>query len=280
MKKLDIEITNKTKLIDLIRTKTNMSNKTIKQYFKYDKILYNGILEHNPNRLESTGIITIVYTKDDPKLDIIYEDEDLIAINKPSGLLSISNSHEKDNTAYHYVSNYIKAKNKHNKIYVLHRLDEDTSGVLLFAKNKQIQDKLKPNWNTYVQNREYYAILPTRTPQEGTIKSYLKMNHNQIVYSSKNNDGWLAITHYKLIKYHKPYSLLQVNIDTGKRNQIRVHMSENFSPIIGDFKYGSKLNPINRLGLHASSISFIDPRTNELLTIQCELPENMINLFK
>ncbi len=280
MNKLDITITNETKLIDLIHLKTNMSNKTIKQYFKYDKILYNGILEHNPNRLESKGIITIVYTQDDPKLDIIYEDDDLIAINKPSGLLSISNSHEKEKTAYHYVSNYLKKRNKNNKVYVLHRLDEDTSGVLLFAKNQRIQELLQSNWNINVQKREYYAILPTRTPQEGTIKSYLKMNHQQIVYSSKNNDGELAITHYELIDYRKPYSLLKVNIDTGKRNQIRVHMRENFAPIIGDFKYGSKMNPINRLGLHASSISFIDPRTNELLTIQCAIPECMINLFK
>ena len=280
MNKLDIQVTEYSKLIDIIRDKTNMSNKTIKQYFKYNKILVNNIIEHNPNRVINNSIITIVYKEEDPKLDILYEDNDIIAINKPSGLLSVSNAKEKNITAYHYVSNYLKSKDKNNKVYVLHRLDEDTSGVLLFAKNKAIQDTLKPEWNKYVQNREYYAILPIRTNEKGTIKSYLKMNHNQIVYSSKNNDGELAITHYELINYKEPYSLLKVNIETGKRNQIRVHMSENFKPIIGDFKYGSKNNPINRLGLHASSISLIDPRTNKILTISSEVPDSFKELFK
>lgn len=283
--KIKIDVVENNTLINIISNKLkDLSNKTIKQYIKNEMVYVNGDVEKNSSRVLTKDDELIFYFKKsnlNNDLEIIYEDDDLIAINKESGLLSISNSKEKNRTAFRLVSDYVKEKDKNNKIFVVHRIDEDTSGVLLFAKNQNIQEKLQTKWNDIVKTREYYLVIPTKIKDSGRIESYLKVEKNNIVHSVKNSkDGELSITDYQLIHYNGKYSLVRVNISTDRRNQIRVHMKENFKPICGDKKYGSKDNPIGRLCLHASELSLIDPRTNNLLTIKSNIPSEFMKLTK
>lgn len=215
------------------------------------------------------------------KLPIIYEDDDLIVINKPSGLLSIASDNEKSSTAYRMLSDYVQQKDKHNRIFVVHRLDEDTSGVLMVAKNIEIQQALQEKWNEIVTKRGYFAIVEgVMENQEGTFKTYLKKNNQNLMYSSKKSgDGQLAITHYKEIKTNGVYSLLDVNIDTGRKNQIRVHLGESGHYVIGDDKYGKPANPIGRLGLHAYALEFIHPFTGKKMSFSTPMPKDFLTLI-
>lgn len=281
-KKQDYINHNETTLLKSISIfKKDLSNKTIKNYIK------NGMVKVNDKTITNSSLllhdndkVEITYTKNkinDYNLDILYEDDYLIAINKPEGLLSISNDKEKEITAYRMVSDYVKT-NQHKYIFVVHRLDQDTSGILLFCKDEKIRDKMQENWNTIVKKRGYLAIVDGKMTGSGTIHTFLKENKQQFIYSSK--EGKEAITHYSIIKNNNNYSLVQVFIDTGRRNQIRVHLSEKGYPIVGDKKYKCRTNPIKRLCLHANILEFIHPITKKLIHIESEIPIEMKKLVK
>ena len=276
---------NNSLIDELIKNTSISSKKEIKNYIKHGMVYINNVTVTNSSLiLNKNDEVKIYFTKRNiPKieLNILYEDKDLIAIDKPAGLLSISNAKEKEITAFRLVSDYIKKSNPKAKLFVVHRLDEMTSGVLLFSKNLHLKEELQQRWNDFVKVREYYCVVKGKMLSTDRIESYLTMNHFQIVHSTKDKvKGLLAITRYETIKYKNGYSLLRVEIDTGRRNQIRVHMSEAGHPIVGDKKYGSVINPINRLALHASKLELIDPRTNNKLVITSLLPEEINNLVK
>lgn len=214
-------------------------------------------------------------------IDIIYEDKELVVVNKPYGLLSVSTLKEKEKTMYHLVSEYVKKNNPKNKIYVVHRLDKDTSGILIFSKSEKLRDAMQEKWNDIVITRGYIAIVEGNVKKEsGTIKSYLKEGKNLKVYSTNKKDGKEAITHYKKIDSNNMYSLLEIKLDTGRKNQIRVHMNEIGYSIIGDTKYGSKSNPIKRMGLHSNILEFIHPITNKKMHFETKTPSEFLKLFK
>ena len=275
---------NITLLSSISIFKKDLSNRTIKNYIKNGMISVNDIVITNSSYLLHDGDkIEISYSKKimpEYNLDILYEDDYLIAINKPCGLLSISNDKEKEITAYRMVSNYVKQNNKNNYIFVVHRLDQDTSGVLMFCKNEKIRDKMQDNWNTIVKKRGNIAIVDGKLSGNGTIHSYLLENKQQFVYSSRNKQGKEAITHYSVLKSNNNYSLVQVFIDTGRRNQIRVHLSEKGYPIVGDKKYKCKTNPIKRLCLHANILEFIHPVTKKLIHIESDIPSEFNKIIK
>lgn len=212
------------------------------------------------------------------KLDIIYEDKFIIVVNKPAHLLTIATSKEKERTLYHKVLEYEKKKNKNNKIFVVHRLDKDTSGLVLFAKDEKTKKVLQDNWDKV--KRKYIAVVEGKVEKKSaTIKSYLKENNNFVTYSTSDKNGKLAITKYILLNTSKAYSLLDVEIFTGRKNQIRVHMNDQGHSIIGDKKYGAKTNPLKRLGLHAYYLEFTHPTTKKLITLETKYPAHFVNMF-
>lgn len=187
------------------------------------------------------------------KMDILYEDKEMLVINKPAGLLTIATEKESIHTLYHQAREYVKKQNPKNKIFIVHRLDKDTSGIVLFAKNEKLKKELQNNWNGIAFKREYIAIVEGKMEKKkDTLKSYLVESKTHQVYSS--NKGNLAITHYEVLASSNAYSLLKVTIDTGRKNQIRAQLSELGHSIVGDKKYGCTKNPMGRMGLHASSL--------------------------
>lgn len=249
-------------------------NGTIIRQFDYplavkDEIIILNKPSHNTKNIKAT-------------LNIVYEDDELIVINKPSGLLSVSSDKEKGKTAYRLISDYLLTKDKHLRPYVVHRIDEDTSGILLMVKSKTLQDEFTNKWNDLVLDRGYYAICEgIFNKKEGTIKTYLKSNNLNLMYSSNDKvHGKLAITHYKVIKENDLYSLLDVHIDTGRKNQIRVAMNDMGHTIIGDDKYGEPSNSLKRLGLHAYRLKIKHPFTNKIYNFESKIPNEFLNLLK
>lgn len=264
--------------------KKDLSKKSIKAYIKNKMVRVNENVVTNSNYMLNKGdYVEIYYEKKvipEYNLDILYEDDFLIIINKPSGLLSISNDKEKIITAYRMVSDYVKSSGKKNYIFVVHRLDQDTSGILMFCKDEKIRDKMQDNWNNMVKKRGYIALVDGKIKGNGTIHTFLMEDKKQFVYSSRNGIGKEAITHYFTLKNNNNYSMLQVFIDTGRRNQIRVHLSEKGYPIVGDKKYRCKTNPIKRLCLHANILEFIHPVSKKLISIKCDVPLEFGKLIK
>ncbi len=259
---------------------SNLSKNSVKSLLHNEKVFVNGNMTTKYNYELNAGDVVEIREKVAKNIDIIYEDKDIIVINKPSGLLTVATEKEKNKTAYHLVMEYLKKKNKNNRIFIIHRLDKDTSGIIMFAKNERAKHLYQDNWNDIVKKRCYYAVIDGKMEnKEGTIKSYLKENGN-MVYSVKDRSGKLAITEYKVLKERKNISLLDINLKTGRKNQIRVHMKENKTPILGDLKYGEKSKLINRLALHAYKLELINPVTKKLLTFEVNMPNEFKILFK
>lgn len=259
---------------------SNLSKNSVKSLLHNEKVFVNGNMTTKYNYELNVGDVVEIREKVAKNIDIIYEDKDIIVINKPSGLLTVATEKEKNKTAYHLVMEYLKKKNKNNKIFIIHRLDKDTSGIIMFSKNERAKHLYQDNWNDIVKKRCYYAVIDGKMEnKEGTIKSYLKENGN-MVYSVKDRSGKLAITEYKVLKERKNISLLDINLKTGRKNQIRVHMKENKTPILGDLKYGEKSKLINRLALHAYKLELINPVTKKLLIFEASMPNEIKTLFE
>lgn len=215
------------------------------------------------------------------KLDIVYEDKFIIVVNKPSHLLTISTDNEKEKTLFHKVIMYEKRKNKNNKVFIVHRLDRDTSGLVLFAKDEKIKFKLQNNWDKETK-RGYVAVVNGKTKDSDTLKSFLAETKTLLVYSTNNpKEGKLAITSYKKLSENKRLTLLDIRIKTGRKNQIRVQLADNGNGIVGDKKYGNnKFDPLRRLCLHANYLEIVHPVTNKKQVFETDIPKEFINLVK
>lgn len=209
----------------------------------------------------------------------LYEDDAFLAVEKPAGLLSVESDKETE-CAYGYVLKEMQKADKNARPYVLHRIDKETSGVLIFAKDIKVHSKMKLRWNEQVTAREYYAVVEgVLEEKSGTITSFLKENANNLVYSTNDPTGQKAVTHYEVIRENPLFSLLKVKIDTGRKNQIRVHMQTLGHPVVGDTKYGHTKDPLKRLGLHASKLEFIHPDTKEIVSVVSAIPLSFRALF-
>ena len=260
----------------------DLSKKKIKNYLKDGGVLVNGKVVTKFNTpVKKNDIIElskINKTHKKSNLDIIYEDEYFFVINKPAGLLSISTTKEKEKTAYHQVREFIKSRKKNDKIFVLHRLDKDTSGVLVFVKDNTLKNLLQNNWDKYVKTREYVALVTGNVKDVDDYTCYLKEIGPDKVIVTNKKEGKIAVTSLKTINKNNKYSLVKVNIKTGRRNQIRVVLNHLGSPIVGDKKYGGIKS--NRLYLHASKLTITNPLDSKTYTFESNIPSSFKKVFK
>ncbi|MGE4485523.1 MAG: RluA family pseudouridine synthase [Oscillospiraceae bacterium] len=250
----------------------------VKSYLEHGLISVDGVVTSKYNYPVKRGqTITIKQSLNssyNSPLEIVYEDNDLLAINKPVGLLSVATDTEKENTAIRLLRD-----SGIGPLYVVHRLDRDTSGVLLFAKSAEIRDKLQNSWDEIIR-REYLAVCEgIFAEKQGRCDTLLRETAAHHVYSAESGSGKRAITNYEVIKENKHYSYLRILIETGRKNQIRVHMKDLSHPVVGDKKYGAHGNPIGRLGLHASLLALVHPRTENTLIIKAS-PDGKFKLPK
>lgn len=263
------------------------SRNKIKSILAHRKVSVNGkittqfdqVLQKGQKVLITHGIIhdQVQYHG----LKIVFEDNFIIVIDKQHGLLSIATEKEKDKTAYSILSRHVKKESTDNRIFIVHRLDRETSGLMMFAKNQQTKEVLQKGWQDIVSERNYVAVVEGQVEQdEGTVSSILKESGAMTMYSEAGSEkADKAITHYRVIKKNKDYSLLKVTLETGKKNQIRIHMKEMGHSIIGDKKYGGNKSPIKRLGLHAQKLSFRHPVTKADLSFESPIPRSFLRLF-
>ena len=267
-------------LFDYLRNNIDGKSKNnIKSLLKNEVVFVNGKIVTKYNYVLCDGdVVEINKKKANNNINIIYEDNDIIVIDKPSKILTISNKNEKVNTLYRMVSDYLKKE--HKKVFIIHRLDFDTSGIIMFDKSQRVQKLYQDNWNDLAKIREYTAIVDGITANKGHIESYLKQTKTLLVYSSKNKDGLFAITDYEKIGGNSKYSMLKILISTGRRNQIRCHMADIGHPILGDYRYKCKINPIDRLCLHANRLEIINPITKELMVFNSNIPKEFNSIIK
>lgn len=238
----------------------------VKSYLEHRQVMVNGSVTTKFNlALKPRDVVKISMSegaRETRGLEIVYEDEYLLAVNKPAKLLTVATDGEKLRTAYAMLS-----ENRRGSIYVVHRLDRDTSGVLLFAKSAKVRDMLQEDWNGTVNLREYLAICEgSFEKKSGRCDTLIAENSAHVMYSSR--EGKRAITDYEVVREGAGFSLVRLELHTGRKNQIRVHMKELGHPVVGDKKYGSTQNPLGRLGLHASALGFTHPITGKEIIIK------------
>lgn len=216
------------------------------------------------------------------RVKMVYEDDDLMVVNKGYGLLSMASDKVTEGTAYSILREYVKFADPRNKIFIVHRLDRDTSGLMMFAKKAEAKDSLQHNWNNMVLERTYVAVVDgTIEEDEGIIKSYLTENSRHEVYSTPeavNKTSQLAVTRWKVIKRGQGRTMVAVNLDTGRKNQIRVHLKEMGFPITGDRRYGGSSSPIHRLALHAKTLRFVHPTSRQEMAFDSAIPSGFFKL--
>jgi 23S rRNA pseudouridine1911/1915/1917 synthase len=283
-----LKVTGPTELMKfLIAQMPDKTRKTIKSLLAHNQISVDNKITSQFNHLLKAGQQVrinwskVIQVSKDKGLKIIFEDPSIIVIDKDPGLLSIATDKEKERTAFRILSDQLKLTNPLARIFVVHRLDRDASGILMFAKSKEIQQILQNAWKEDVIERSYVVVVEGKViKDQGTITSWLKENKARVMYSSPTpDDGQKAVTHYQVLKRNDEYSLLQVRLETGRKNQIRIHMKDLGHSIIGDKKYGATQNPVNRLGLHARVLVFRHPVTGMELRFETPTPKKFLRLF-
>lgn len=281
--------TEPSKLLEfLFAAMPDRKRTNVKELLKYDQIMVNGMVcrqfdeEIKPGDEVKVNLTRAFVTFYNRRMQLVYEDDDLIVVNKGYGLLSIGNDKIKEGTAYSIVREYLKNKDPRNKVFIVHRLDQQTSGLMVFAKNVEAKEGLQHNWNNMVRRRQYVCVVEGKlNPADGEVKSYLAENSQHLVYSTDNpEEGQLAYTRYKTVKSANGYTLVEVELETGRKNQIRVHMKDLGHPIAGDRRYGARTSPIHRLALHARTLEFIHPVTRKLLSFSTPVPAPFQSMVK
>lgn len=273
-------------LLEFLRSNLpQLSRTAVKALLKYDQIRLEGTVTNQFNIPVAPGqTISINFSRpwqtlSNPRLRIVYEDDNIIVVNKGYGLLSVGTDNKKEGTAYSILRDYLKRLNPANKLFIVHRLDQHTSGLMLFAKNIKAKEAMQHNWNNMVLDRRYAAIVEgCPEPAEGVRRSRLLENAQHLMYSTDDPKGLEAVTRYKVLKSRNGYSLVDVSLDTGRKNQIRVHMHDMGTPIAGDRRYGAKTSPIHRLALHARTLRFVHPMTHKDMNFSIPLPASFNSL--
>ena len=290
-----------TELMPFLLSKLGgMTRTSVKQLLSQRRVTVNaGIQTRHDTPLKHGDVIQVLQGRGNvelrhPKLRIIYEDDALIIVEKKNGLLTVPyNPKSSEMTAYSILKEYVRKQSKRNTVHVVHRLDRETSGVLVFAKSPELQEYRRTYWRQLVTKRTYVALVEGHfEKKDGTITTWLTEDpHTGMVYSSPKDDGGQkAVTHYKILKsttigeedQELPISLVELNLETGRTNQIRVHMQSIGHPVIGDRKYGhgNEYSPVDRLCLHAKVLEFIHPMTEKKVRFEAATPKEMMRVFQ
>ena len=287
-----LKVSEGAQLMDFLIAKMGgMARSSVKQLLGQRRVkVGNAIQTRHDFMLKEGDVVTVSSGRGNsqlthPKLRIVYEDDDLIVVNKQPGLLTVSATPgSSETTAYSILRAYVKKQNARAGIYVVHRLDRETSGLLVFARSEELQHYMRQYWRELVTERTYIALAEgILEPREGRITTWLTEDkRNAVVYSSPVDDGGdIAITNYKVLRTAKGegleakgYSLVELHLETGRTNQIRVHLASKGCPVVGDRKYGhgNEYSPIDRLCLHAKVLAFIHPVTEKTVRFESPVP--------
>ncbi len=276
----EYRVKTKSRLIDYLK-EAGYTGTKIKQLLKHRAVDVNGrMIKTHGCLLQPDDIVTVRKGTREPDpaqltgLKIVHEDDSIIVVEKASGLLTIASQAERVNTAYYRLNEFLRLRTSGSdeRIFIVHRLDRDTSGLLVFAKSEKVKRQLQDNWKEV--KKRYCAIVEGKPKKnEGEIESRLSETKSLKVYSAPNsNEAKLSKTGYRVVKSGLNYSLLDLILETGRKNQIRVHLSDIGHPVAGDKKYGAKTNPFNRLGLHAYLLEFKHPVSGELISFKSKMP--------
>ncbi|MBR6304140.1 MAG: RluA family pseudouridine synthase [Paludibacteraceae bacterium] len=290
-----LKVAEPAQLMDFLMAKMGgMAKSSVKQLLGQRRVkVGNAVQTRHDFSLHVGDVVTISSGRGNsqlthPKLKIVYEDDDLIVVNKQPGLLTVATtSGSKETTVMSILRAYVKKQNARANIYVVHRLDRETSGLLVFARSEELQHYMREYWRDLVTERTYIALTEgVLEPREGKITTWLTEDkRNAVVYSSPVDDGGdIAITNYKVLRTTPPlsgegregaYSLVELHLETGRTNQIRVHLASKGCPVVGDRKYGhgNESSPIDRLCLHAKVLAFIHPVTEKTVRFESPVPK-------
>lgn len=290
-KETAFHVTDPAELMTFLLNKMgSMSRTSVKSLLTHRQVRINGHIETQYNLPLQPGDSVIITSGmgsrelTHPKLKIVYEDDDLMVVEKQVGLLTVATRPESNEvTVFSLLKSYVRKGNARAGIYVVHRLDRETSGLLVFAKSRELQEYMRTYWRDLVTMRTYVALVEGKPEKEAdTITTWLTENpKSTVVYSSPvDNGGKMAITHYKTVKSNENYSLLELHLETGRTNQIRVHLSSIGHPVVGDRKYGSGQAPvIDRLALHARILEFTHPVTETKMHFETPVPREFLKIF-
>ena len=255
---------------------------TVKELLRHEQVAVNGdpvtaaTMPLSAGDTVKVNLVRPFIKFHNRRLQLVHEDDDLIVVNKGYGLLSMGTDKVKEGTAYSILREYVKWSDPRNKLFIVHRLDRDTSGLMMFAKSAEAKEAMQHNWNNMVLNRKYVAVVEGIIDDDsGTVRSYLTENSRHEVYSTDEPEGpdsKLAVTRWRVLSRGKGRTLVEVELDTGRKNQIRVHMKEMGHPITGDRRYGAGPSPIHRLALHAATLRFVHPVTRREMNFATPVP--------
>ena len=275
---MKLTVKKEGELLAYLYENLDMPKKKIKQYLTHGSIFVNNnrVKQYNYRIVPGMNILIDTDNKNKKELpfEILFEDEHIIVVNKPSGLLTIATTKEKERTLYHIVREYLVSKNKNAKVFIVHRLDKDTSGIVVLAKDEKTKNALQENWNEFVSLREYAAVVHGKLKKSSDrLIQKLSETKTNLVYVSKSPDAKEAITNYKVIKETENYSLVSIEIETGRKNQIRVAFQTLGNPIVGDKKYGNKNDKESRLYLHANRLKMYYPNIKKDILFETANPQ-------
>ena len=260
----------------------------VKQWLKFGAVLVNGKRQKRHDHALVPGDRVEVRTQAESKaasllpraIKLIYEDETILVIDKPPNLLSIASGAEQERTAYAFLMHYVRGGNPRSsaRVWIVHRLDQETSGLMIFAKSEEAKHELQENWES--AKKRYFAVVEGSPPaEEGTLRSFLDERNPHHVRSVPESEHTRhAITHYKVVRRNARYALVQLELETGRRHQIRVQMREIGCPVVGDLKYGAKSNAAGRLALHSCYLEVEHPATGEKVSFESPLPSALAGI--
>jgi 23S rRNA pseudouridine1911/1915/1917 synthase len=285
----DFPVGQEAKLLEFLFASMPEKKRTaVKELLKYNQVMVDGeVTSQFDQPLQPGMTVSVNFSRPfvvfyNRRIKLVYEDDDIIVVNKGYGLLSMGNDKIKEGTAYSIIREYLKTKDPRNKLFIVHRLDQHTSGLMVFAKSIEAKENLQHNWNNMVLRRQYVCVVEGKlNPPEGEVRGMLAENAQHMVYVTDDPKvGKPALTRYSTLTSANGYTLVEVQLETGRKNQIRVHMKELGHPIAGDRKYGAKSSPINRLCLHARTLRFVHPITKQLMDFSTPVPNSFQSMVK